>query len=188
MRVIAGTARSLRLKTPEGSDTRPTTDRIKETLFNMIHQNLPGTTFLDLFAGSGGIGIEALSRGAHAVVFVDSGKDAVRCIQDNITHTKFEHQSKVYHKDSNTALYQMSGKEKFDFVFMDPPYHTDLEKEALTALIRYDLLADDAIVIVESALDTDISFAEELGYICMKEKCYKTNKHTFLQKRKEQNV
>ena len=90
MRVIAGKARSLRLKTPDGMDTRPTTDRIKETLFNMIQGEIPGCIFLDLFAGSGGIGIEALSRGAAHAYFVENGKEAISCIQENIAFTKFE--------------------------------------------------------------------------------------------------
>ena len=89
MRVIAGTARSLKLVTPEGTDTRPTTDRIKETLFNMLQFDLQDAAFLDLFAGSGAIGIEALSRGASYACFVDSSTKAEECIKNNLTHTKF---------------------------------------------------------------------------------------------------
>ncbi len=89
MRVIAGRARSLKLKTPEGPGTRPTTDRIKETLFNIIQGEIPGCIFIDLFAGSGGIGIEALSRGASHAYFVENGKEAIGCIQDNLSFTKF---------------------------------------------------------------------------------------------------
>ena len=88
MRVIAGSARSLRLKTIEGMDTRPTTDRIKETLFNMINSHIPGARFLDLFAGSGAIGIEALSRGASEAVFIDSNRKCIDCIKYNLKFTK----------------------------------------------------------------------------------------------------
>ena len=87
MRVIAGTARSLVLKTPEGTNTRPTTDRIKETLFNILQTDVPGAVFVDLFAGSGGIGIEALSRGAKKAYFVDTDKTAIGCIEYNLKHT-----------------------------------------------------------------------------------------------------
>ena len=90
MRVIAGTARRLLLKTPEGMDTRPTTDRIKETLFNMIQGDIPGSIFVDLFSGSGGIGIEALSRGARHAYFAENAKDAIACIQANLSTTRFE--------------------------------------------------------------------------------------------------
>ena len=99
MRVIAGRARSLRLKTPQGSDTRPTTDRIKETLFNMIQGELPGCIFVDLFAGSGGIGIEALSRGASHAYFVENAKEAAACIQENLTFTKFSDSATLLKQD-----------------------------------------------------------------------------------------
>ena len=89
MRVIAGSARSLLLKTPQGDNTRPTTDRIKETLFNVIQNEVSGSVFVDLFAGSGGIGIEALSRGANKAYFVEMNRDAINCIEDNLKHTKF---------------------------------------------------------------------------------------------------
>ena len=104
MRVIAGSARSLKLKTLEGIDTRPTTDRIKETLFNMIAPYLYDCEFLDLFAGSGGIGIEALSRGAKEAVFVEQNKKAVACIKENLTHTHLSDKAVVMSKDVMTAL------------------------------------------------------------------------------------
>ena len=96
MRVIAGTARSLPLKTPEGLDIRPTTDRIKETLFNMLQWDIPGGVFVDLFSGSGGIGIEALSRGARKAYFVDNAQKAVSCIQENLRFTKLEDLSLIH--------------------------------------------------------------------------------------------
>ena len=110
MRVIAGSRRRLLLKTVDTMETRPTTDRIKETLFNMIQFDVPGIDFLDLFAGSGGIGIEALSRGAKRAVFVDSQKAAVSVIQENIAHCKFEKESLVLPTDYMTAFNRLRGR------------------------------------------------------------------------------
>ena len=118
MRVIAGTARSLKLVTPEGTDTRPTTDRIKETLFNMLQFDLQDATFLDLFAGSGAIGIEALSRGASYACFVDSSTKAEECIKSNLTHTKLIDKASIYKQDVFVALSRMEYQKKFDLVFM----------------------------------------------------------------------
>ena len=129
MRIIAGTARSLPLKAVEGMGTRPTTDRIKETLFNILQDEVPGSYFLDLFAGSGQIGLEALSRGARYAVFVDNGKKPVACIEDNIRFTKFDKESKVYPTDVLSAMRSMEGKYQFDIIFMDPPYNQEIEKD-----------------------------------------------------------
>ena len=104
MRVISGTAKSLRLKTPEGMDTRPTTDRIKETLFNMLQPLLPGSLFVDLFSGSGGIGIEALSRGADHAYFVENEKRAVFCIVENLRFTRLTDRATVLKTDVLSAL------------------------------------------------------------------------------------
>ncbi len=112
MRVIAGSRRSLPLKTVEGLETRPTTDRIKETLFNILMPDISGARFLDLFAGSGGIGIEALSRGAASAVFVDNSRDAIRCINDNVKFTKFTDEAEVVRLD---ALSYVRALRKVDF-------------------------------------------------------------------------
>ena len=135
MRVIAGSARRLLLKTVEGMDTRPTTDRIKETLFNMIQNDLYGRSFLDLFAGSGAIGIEALSRGASEAVFIDNGIRQVSCIRDNLKTTKLESGAKVLNCGVLEGLSRL-GRDHgaFDFIFMDPPYGCDLERQVLEAL------------------------------------------------------
>ena len=111
MRVIAGTARSLRLKTPDGMDTRPTTDRIKETLFNMLQPYLGGALFVDLFSGSGGIGIEALSRGARHAYFVENEKRALACIQENLQFTHLAEQATILKTDVLSALYGIHEKE-----------------------------------------------------------------------------
>jgi 16S rRNA (guanine966-N2)-methyltransferase len=182
MRIIAGTARSLPLKTVEGMETRPTTDRIKETLFNMLQEDVPGSYFLDLFAGSGQIGLEAISRGARYAVFVDNGKKALKCIEDNIHFTKFDKETKVYPNDVMSALRAMEGKYQFDIIFMDPPYRMELEKEVLGYLSDSTLLKEDTLIITEAALDTDFSYLENLGFYMQKWKTYKTNGHAFIKK------
>ena len=182
MRVIAGTAKRIQLKTVEGMDTRPTTDRIKETLFNMISEYLADSSFLDLFSGSGAIGIEALSRGAAEAVFVEQSKRAMQCIRANLQATRLEEHAKLYETDVICALNRMDGKKQFDYIFMDPPYDHELEKKVLEYLSTSDLLTEDALIIVEASLETDFSYAKELGFSIVKEKIYKTNKHIFLEK------
>lgn len=179
MRVIAGTARSLPLKCPEGLDTRPTTDRIKETLFNMLQTYIPGCVFVDLFAGSGAVGIEALSRGARKAYFAENASAAIQCIQDNLSFTKFTDQAVLLKQDVISALNSIYEKEA-DIIFMDPPYGRDLEKQVLSVLKGYRYVKEDTLIIVEADLHTDFSYAEELGYEIVKEKKYKTNKHVFL--------
>ena len=182
MRVIAGTAKRIQLKTIEGLDTRPTTDRIKETLFNMISEYLADSRFLDLFSGSGAIGIEALSRGAKFAAFVEQNPKAVTCIRENLKATKLEAKANVFATDVISALRRMEGKEKFDYIFMDPPYDHLLEIQVLEYLHNSDLMSEDALIIVEASLTTDMSYVDELGFSIVKEKIYKTNKHIFLER------
>jgi len=182
MRIIAGSKRRLPLKTVEGKDTRPTTDRIKETLFNMLQNEIYGCYFLDLFAGSGQIGLEALSRGARYVVFVENVKKAAACITENIRFTKSDKESLLLQMDVIAALRSMEGKYQFDIIFMDPPYDKELEREVLEYLKSSSLLKEDTLMITEASLQTDLSYVNELGFMILKEKCYKTNKHIFIQK------
>ena len=182
MRVIAGSARRIQLKTLEGMDTRPTTDRIKETLFNMIAPYLYDRMFLDLFSGSGGIGIEALSRGAMEAVFVEKNPKAMACIKENLKRTHLEKKGITMSMDVMTALYKLEGDKQFDYIFMDPPYEHELERRVLEYLADSDLLADDGVIIVEASKMTDFSYLEDLGYSVLKTKVYKTNKHVFLEK------
>ena len=182
MRVIAGSAKRLQLKTVEGMNTRPTTDRIKETLFNMISAYIADSNFLDLFSGSGAIGIEALSRGAACAVFVEQSKKAMECIKGNLKYTKLVDRAEVYETDALNALKCLEGKKIFDYIFMDPPYKQLHEKRVLEYLSDSTLLSEDGIVIVEASLDTDFSYVAELGFVIIKEKEYKTNKHIFLEK------
>ncbi len=181
MRVIAGTARSLPLRTPEGLDTRPTTDRIKETLFNMIQSDIPGCVFMDLFAGSGGIGIEAISRGASRAYFVENGKEACQCIAENITFTKFSDNATLLKQDVFSALSMIHEKE-VDIIFMDPPYQSGLEMNLLKALSVQPYVTEETLLILESGLDNKMDFAADYGFEIVKEKLYKTNKHIFLKK------
>ena len=183
MRIIAGTARSMPLKTLPGDDTRPTTDRIKETLFNMIHFDLPGACFLDLFAGSGGIGLEAISRGAVKAVFVDNSKKAAACIEENVRFTKFTEESDVLCMDAVAAVRSLEGRYHFDLIFMDPPYGKGLEHLVLSALRESDILDEDTILIVETSLDTDEKALEMDGaFEITRIKKYKTNRHVFLKR------
>ena len=184
MRVIAGSARRLLLKTLPGEDTRPTTDRIKETLFNMIQFEVPGASFLDLFGGSGGIAIEALSRGASSAVIVDKNPKAARIIQENLEHTHLADLAQVISGDALSAISRLSAsrKEPFDIVFLDPPYGLGLEDRALELLAASPLAGEKTLFIIEMKRDADIAHFEKIGYKVLKEKLYKTNKHVFLGK------
>ena len=182
MRIIAGTARSLPLKTIEGMDTRPTTDRIKETLFNMLQNDVPGCYFLDLFAGSGAIGIEALSRGAAEAVFVEKNPKACACIRENLAFTKLAEGGKLLNMDVLQALRSLEGKGVFDIIFMDPPYNNELERQVLEYLKDSTVADKNTLIIVEADLQTDFSYVESLGYRQLRSKEYKTNKHVFLER------
>lgn len=182
MRVIAGKAKRLQLKTPKGMDTRPTTDRIKETLFNMIQDELYDIRFLDLFAGSGGIGIEALSRGAREAVFVEQSREACSIIRENLMFTHLEEQAKVLGQNVLTAFAQLRSGDGFEVAFMDPPYGKGLELQVLQNKDFYSILVDKALVIVEADLETVLLEDEIPGFRILKEKIYKTNKHIFLEK------
>lgn len=182
MRIIAGTARSLPLKSIEGKDTRPTTDRIKETLFNILQGGIAGSSFLDLFAGSGQIGLEALSRGADHAVFVENNKKACACIEDNIRFTRFEARARLLAMEALSALRSLEGNDAFDYIFLDPPYAASMERDILAYLAASSLLKEDAVMIIEAALDTDFSYVPQLGLEIVREKRYKTNKHIFVSK------
>ena len=183
MRVIAGTARRLQLVTPKGMETRPTTDRIKETLFNMLQNNLPGSHFLDLFAGSGGIGIEALRRGAAEAVFVDNSREALACIRENLIKTRLAEKAMVLGQDCAGAIRLLDARKMhFDIIFMDPPYQLGAEKDVLAAIADSNLADEDTQIIIEATLDRELREDEIEGFEIVRIKEYKTNKHIFLQK------
>lgn len=182
MRVIAGTARSMPLKTVKGLDTRPTTDKTKETLFNILQSDVPDCRFLDLFSGSGAIAVEALSRGAAHAVLVEQNAKAAECIRENLMFTKMMDRAELQKCDVLTALHRMEGQKPFDIIFMDPPYNQELEHQVLAFLADSSLADEYTVIVVEASLETDFSYLEELGYHAYKFKKYKTNQHVFLQK------
>lgn len=180
MRVIAGTARSMPLAAPEGLNTRPTTDRIKETLFNILQTEVPGSIFLDLFSGSGAIGIEALSRGAKKAYFVDNAKEALNCIKNNLEFTKLGDKAVVIGRDSTDAIYSVN--DVCDIIFMDPPYDSDAEESVMRALSNSKCVDENTLIIIEADAKKDLSHLEDYGFVMTREKNYKTNKHVFFKK------
>lgn len=182
MRVIAGSARRTPLVAPKGMTTRPTGDKIKETLFNILAPDLYGVSFLDLFAGSGAIGIEALSRGAGNAVFIEKDKNAVSCIKLNLQKAHLEHLAEVRPYDVLTSLYNLKTATPFGIVFMDPPYGQGLEKSVLSILSSSPVIDDDTIIITEADIDTDFSYLSSLGFTAYRIKEYKSSKHVFVRK------
>ncbi len=182
MRVIAGTARSLPLTTPGGMHTRPTQDRIKETLFNMLQNDIPGCIFVDMFAGSGQMGIEALSRGARHAYFIDNDKTAIKCIMDNVNFTKMDSRSTILKSDAASALLSLHEK-SVDVIFMDPPYGEGMEETVLANLPRMPYFNENTIIIVESGLDSDYQYVDKYGLRISRIKQYKANQHVFIMKK-----
>ena len=181
MRVIAGSARRLLLKTPQGYETRPTSDKVKETLFNILMPYIySDTRFLDLFSGSGAIGIEALSRGAEYAVFVENSRDAVACIKANLENTHFTDMASVLSSDVMSALKRLEGQGAYDIIFMDPPYGRQYERTVLEYLSSSSLVNDDTLIVIEADRNTDFDYVTALGYEVIKYKEYKNNCHLFI--------
>lgn len=151
MRVISGSARGRRLKELPGMETRPTTDQVKESIFNIIQFDIEGRKVLDLFAGTGQMGIEALSRGAAHATFVDLAPAAAKIVRENVELTRFNDVSKVVQSDWRGFLF--SCREKFDLIFLDPPYRTDMLENAMQTIAAIDILSEHGIMICESPLD-----------------------------------
>ena len=161
---------------------RPTQDRIKETLFNILNPYLADCRFLDLFSGSGAIGIEALSRGAKDVILVEQNADSLACIKENLKSTKLTEEARVLAMDVFRAIPQLEAEGKpFDIIFMDPPYDNDLEKRVLECLGNSCLVNEDTLIVVEASSQTDFSYLESFGFEMFREKNYKNNKHVFIQ-------
>ena len=154
MRVITGKARGIVLKTPDGMLTRPTADRVKEALFSIIQFDVPTANVLDLFAGTGQLGIEALSRGAKAAVFVDEREDACKLVRENLKRTKLEEQGKVIRSDYLTFL--KNTKELFDIIFLDPPYAEVFLENSLKMITEIDILQSGGIIVAERPLGKDL--------------------------------
>ena len=154
MRVITGKARGIQLKTPDGMQTRPTTDRVKEALFSIIHFDIPGAKVLDLFSGTGQLGIEALSRGADSAVFVDAREDACKLIREKMKRTKLETQGRVVRSDY--LEYLRRSREKFDIILLDPPYAEVFLENALNCIAEIDILQSGGIIVTERPLGKDL--------------------------------
>lgn len=169
MRVITGSARGRKLITLEGNDVRPTTDRVKEAMFSAIQFEIEESAVLDLFAGSGQLGIEALSRGARTAVFVDNSKKSLEVVKKNIESTGFMDKTEIYNMNSSDFLKITS--QKFDFIFLDPPYNKGIPAEILPQLSK--VLNSNGKVLCEH--EQNLQFSEEISGLRLK-KTYKYGK------------
>lgn len=161
MRVITGKARGVQLKTPDGMLTRPTADKVKEALFSIIQFEIPGASVLDLFGGTGQLGIEALSRGAASAVFVDAREDACKLIRENLKRTRLESQAQVVRSDYLNYLDRC--REGFDIIFLDPPYAEVFLENALNRITEIDILHSGGIIVAERPLGKELPW-EIAGY------------------------
>ncbi|MGL5643103.1 MAG: 16S rRNA (guanine(966)-N(2))-methyltransferase RsmD [Paraclostridium sp.] len=162
MRVISGKARGLKLNAPKNEDVRPTTDRVKESLFNIINGYIIDGEVLDLFAGTGSLGIECLSRGASKSVFVDVNRSSIDIVRSNIKKARVEENSEVVNLDYKSAIDRLENMlHKFDIIFMDPPYYENIFIDALKKVDESNILKEDGIVVVEH--DTKHEFPENIG-------------------------
>lgn len=182
MRVIAGTARSVPLLTREGLETRPTTDRVKESEFNIIQFEIPGSTVLDLFGGSGQLGIECLSRGAKEAVIVDANHEAVCMIRENLRRTKLADKAEVVQADYLSYLSKCT--KRFHLIFLDPPYRENFLENALKRISEIDILHSGGIILCEHPSDK-VDFAEYAGI--KRGKTYRYGKTALTVFRKEQD-
>ena len=169
MRVITGKARGVQLKTPDGMQTRPTADRVKEALFSIINFDLPGSDVLDLFGGTGQLGIEALSRGAKSALFVDHSEQACRLIRENLKRTKLEQNSRVVRADYMDYLSRC--RESYDIILLDPPYAEVFLENALKRITEIDILQSGGIIVAERPLGKELPWEFE-GYTRSKDYKY----------------
>lgn len=162
MRIIAGKRKGLIIKTIDEDSTRPTKDMVREALFSILTNDTYGSKFLDLFAGSGAVGMEALSRGASAALFVDLNPKCIEVIKENLEKAHMQEDAEVWKSDYQTALEKMNDKNlRFNLIYIDPPYHHGYGIDAIQKISDYDLLMDDGKIIFES--DTDEEVPEEIG-------------------------
>ena len=161
MRVITGKARGVQLKTPDGLKTRPTTDRVKEAMFSIINFDIPGARVLDLFGGTGQLGIEALSRGAKSAVFVDAGEAACRLIRENLKRAKLEQEGRVVRADYMDYLRRC--RESYEIILLDPPYAEVFLENALKCITEIDILQSGGIIVTERPLGKELPWEFE-GY------------------------
>lgn len=181
MRIIAGEAGGRRLKALPGRATRPTADRVKESLFGILNAKIAEAYFLDLFAGTGNIGIEALSRGAERAVFVDASEAAARVIRANLSLTGYEARAEVLRLGVLKAVAKLAGaKRKFDLIFLDPPYEAGLLQLALQAVARAGLLASGGNIVAEHSRREEVEEAELAGLSIWRQEKYGDTRLTFL--------
>lgn len=156
MRIITGKARGLKLTTPKDYRVRPTSDRVKEAMFNIIASRVPGTKVLDVFAGTGNLGLEAWSRGAEAITFLDLSQDSLKLVKSNIEKARATEECTVLKGDSIEALTRLSRQgQRFDLVFSDPPYDKGLNEKVVKKLLEYPLLNPGGLLILEHSLEED---------------------------------
>jgi 16S rRNA (guanine(966)-N(2))-methyltransferase RsmD len=153
MRVITGSARGMSLRTLEGDNVRPTTDKVKEAVFSAFQFEIEGRRILDLFAGSGQLGLESLSRGAASATFIDSSREAIDIVKKNAKATGFFDVCRYNVSDWRNYIRKASGRDKYDLVFIDPPYSMECCADALKRLVEADLLEGGAIVVLESGTE-----------------------------------
>ena len=169
MRVISGSLRGLKLIAPEGLGTRPTTDRVKESLFNIIQPYIPAESVLDLFGGSGALGIEALSRGSSFCVLVDVDKNAVDIINKNIEKARLKERTRVIKGDA--LSYLSSCNDKFDVIFLDPPYNKGFLNKVFEEIYKNNLLDTNGIIVVEGEVGGE-TFDDDSKFVCIKQAKY----------------
>ena len=180
MRVITGSARGRRLKELEGMETRPTTGKVKESIFSILQFDIEGRRVLDLFAGTGQLGIECLSRGAKSVTFVDQSREAIKLVRENLAHCQM--QGEVVQADSIGFI----GRDgKYDIILIDPPYDTDLLDKALEKIVAFDILNEGGIIVCESSLKQTVKELPAPYYV-EKERKYGKIKVTICGKRDEE--
>lgn len=178
MRVISGALKGKRLLSPKGLDTRPTADRLKETLFNIVQGRIYESKFLDIFSGTGSIGIEALSRGAKKVVFIDSSHECGELIKKNLAGTAVLSKADIITANFTNALNRLGNKsEKFDIIFLDPPYYNELTEKTLIAIIENNLLEKGGIIISEQGSKDPVLDFDKLCVYDIRD--YKTTKFVF---------
>ncbi len=169
MRIITGKARGIKLNTLEGENTRPTSERAKEAVFSMIQFDIEGRDVLDLFAGSGQMGLEAVSRGAQSATFIDKSRDAAKIIEQNIEKTKLSSFSRLFNSDVNDFIRVTRGKKKYDVVFIDPPYALRAVAPTLKALLEGEMLKPTSIIVCESEeadiFESDAALGEKFEII-----------------------
>lgn len=179
MRVISGSCRGKRLKELQGRDIRPTTDRVKESLFNIIQFEIPGRAVLDLYGGTGQLAIECLSRGAASATIVEQKKEALSMIEENLTLCKLE---AMVRKAESLSFLASCPKESYDVILLDPPYETELLEKSLFAIERFDILKNHGIIVCESPLAWEAPTLQT-PYVFGKEYCYGMIKlSTFMKK------